>query len=247
MSNLDLLRGQIVKSTKKAELFKATSFSDFQLLAFNDRWVGGLSKGLASLLVEFVQITGPYCAGKSTLVKALCRRHPGRFRQMPEAMDVSCRPIREGESYAQDLFPLESWQFDEALENGEFFIAYEFGEGGRRKRAGILIGTVLDALVSLQTKIIIMNPYAGILFRQVFPLTRCIRVVPGNRSDYKKFQRSRGCFAGNEQNLEGVKDDCRIYMPDPILTETFFNSANSITFVREVERIAQWIETPRVY
>lgn len=204
----------------KQQVLLENEFEDFRFRTFDRDFIRTVPVvEMVNALSTFSCFTGRSCSGKSFLVKQLRERWPNLFVQLPEVMT---RKPRVGEIEGVDLIHMGWPEFERRVSLGEFYLAYEFGEGKKRKGVGILKSSLVEAIYDPRIKLLIADPYELCFFLPDFWQTRCVLVLVDSGT-YLMYRYLRGGVELPDQCGTGVREDEFSYLPWGPLTKVIWN------------------------
>jgi guanylate kinase len=136
---------------------------------------------------QLVIISGPSGVGKSTIVRELVRRFPGRLRL---SISATTRPPRPGEVDGREYYFLSNDEFARRRAAGDFLETVEvFGRG---HWYGTLLSEVEPSLAEGQWVILEVDIAGAELALQRFPHAVTIFITPDSDAELERRLRLRG-------------------------------------------------------
>lgn len=136
---------------------------------------------------QLVIISGPSGVGKSTIVRELVQRFPGRLRL---SISATTRPPRPGEVHGREYYFLTNEEFIRRREAGEFLESVEvFGRG---HWYGTLLSEVQPSLNAGQWVILEVDIAGAELALKQFPYAITIFITPDTDAELERRLRLRG-------------------------------------------------------
>jgi guanylate kinase len=139
-----------------------------------------------SELAKLVVLSGPSGVGKSTIVRRVLDRFPGRLRL---SVSATTRPPRPGEREGVDYYFLTEDDFQRRRQAGEFLECFEvFGRG---HWYGTLLTEVTPSVAEPKWVILDVDVDGAARVRQLLPGTLSIFLHPGSEAELERRLRAR--------------------------------------------------------
>lgn len=139
---------------------------------------------------QLVILSGPSGVGKSTVLRRLMERYPGRLRL---SVSATTRPPRPGEIEGVDYYFLSPDEFQRRRQAGKFLECFEvFGRG---HWYGTLVSEVASSRDEGKSIVLDVDVDGAARVREVFPDAPSIFLHPGSEEELQRRLRARGTEA----------------------------------------------------